>query len=159
MIRNSSLLFENYLWKDHVQGCILHVWSENPAFEYWTKKVPLNQCSWIQNKWSQSSCPVPRGLYYSIKSAQKVFTSPTYVEQTLGTINFRVNTCKALREIVHSGILFTSGRCAAAPLIAGGLQQPYDKEPLHIYCKKIVPNVYIAKNAEKRTQIPSNRWS
>ena len=102
---------------------------------------------------------MPRGLYYSIKIARKVLASPTYVEQTSGIIHFRVNTCKALRDIVHSGILFTSGRCAAAPLVAGGLQQPYDQEPLHIYCKKIVPNVYIAKKAEKRTQILSNRWS
>ena len=104
---------------------------------------------WPLHEWIQSSCPVPRGLYYPIKLDQKMFTSPTYLEQTSGTVHFRVNTCKALRDIVHSGMLFTSGLCAAAPLVAGGLQQPYDQEPLHIYCKKYFLMYTLPKRLKK----------
>ena len=83
-----KVLFENPLWKYHVQGCILHVWSENPAFEYWTKQVPINHYSWIQNQWTQSSCP---GV--SITASNLLFTS--------GWINVR-----------PFGILFTPGYCS-----------------------------------------------
>ena len=93
---------KNHLWKKSCPGvhitCLIRkscIWILNKAGPH--KSLQLDSKP-------MNSKQLPRGLYYCIKLV----------------IHFRVNKCEALRDIVHSGILFTSGRCAAAPLVAGG---------------------------------------
>ena len=58
-------------------------------------------------------------------------------------VHFRVNTGKALRDIVHSGILFTSGHSAPAALAAGRLRAFFAEIiPMGVYSSK---NFYLQR--------------
>ena len=100
---------KNHLWKNHFQGCILHVWSENHAFEYWTKQVPINVCILVQNKWTQSSCTgvsiSPSNLFSQCSPLPQVLNK-LQGENMQGPSGY----C-SLRDIVHFGPQRACGAC------------------------------------------------
>ena len=89
------------------QGCLrfggMRVWASLPNWSslHWSciwilNKVPINQYSWIQNQWTQSSCP---GV--SITASNLLFTSGWINVRPFGIL-FTPGYC-SLRDIVHFG--------------------------------------------------------